>query len=1584
MARTKNQPRRKGRSTDILKRLARIAPVFTSGFSSTGFSTCFPVFEVPVPADAAPIEEDDGEYLDQLQSSWRSGINEMKTGHQICGERPVACVLVKHWEPGTRPWIGPQGVSQSKTEAAAFVNHFDFPVHRNLLTLAVVPLDKLQGRRFDLQMGTCSMPAIVVHLLRANILKLMYVPTRDAVQFILPVGRQKISNMQATQLSLLITWLHQMKHGPAGCTSSEKPADNTELVLEKVRRRPTDGDVQEYEPYLRAVRSNTELRVTLRPYQERAVAWMLSRELGPSIELIEDVVWEASQDFVRDCPLKSFDGCTVVSKARVNIFYGSVLDCDDIEDLSDENRGGLLCDEMGLGKTVELMQLVLCNKLPEVHCTQPLPVDDGEECLVCTQSVGRHRWTCMECNGVSHRSCIVDTVTAEKQGYICMNCAIHVSKLCDKDTKLRELPHARATLVVIPTTLLLQWKEELSRHVRDALNIEVFHGVRYGGYVSQRRLLQADVVLTTYDALRADIAAFKALRNPPSALRHPRRYRPTPIPLLSVRWHRLALDESQMLGGGSSQVAEMAAYLQATYRWCVTGTPISRSLSDAIPMLDMLHLRSAGHAMDWAAVCNRMGMFAVDRNLRRVLRKVMWRSCKADVEKEELKLPPQTVQFVRTEFGPIEKYNYGKLEEIVRESSSRARTSGNSSAHQISHDLLTMLRQACNHPQIGTSGRRLLSRAARQALSRTVKNNEDAAVNAAKRAERPLNLGEVLHALVSRARLEAEDSLRTLIATSNGLAAICWLQYSMLPALSTDVSGLITAVTLYRNSIAVAEENQKLTRWDKIQKMHVLHNLSEALSEVRTARKRFSDCSGRSSSLDALKALGSTVRDGNLNDEVEELKRNYVSEASAQLNSAMLMYNTYDNELGKTPLLDPDDNYNTESCESGNGIKDDEEVGVDDDVSGLLDNDAIDAAFTSKFNLSNCGWWNYALAIIMEKDKDTISSFIARTVQKILDSFPGKESNGRSLAPRLNKLRRFVVVIESEITKFHSARNELRKVLGSLPGAVPPTPMDVAISGQCRTCREYRNGKPCKHCSSEHLFKEVERYLYYVVEDDHPKTSSRSRNGDADRFHGSGVDASDIVKGMFNSKLKKCGATGQCIQGELEIAMKCLAPYIRSTNDDKLIKEMDAWFSNLETLKKEHMEARRLFEAQRSLLARMDEVNMALMRMSVLNEGETVGTLRKDEQMHRLPRESLPVLNVELTNEKAVAQSDFRNKRSSLVYLLSLKEDAVECSMSEKSSNTGRGENDGTCTICMTEYDELDSKAAVFVCGHIFCHECTLALIRKSNNRNHVKVLSILCPTCRVRCAVDEINFVGRKIISDPEVNEESDSGTEGTTKRKWYTNRSRRPNKMLRMSQPVSTFHENSVSVFGSHGTKFSAIIRTLRGIWQQHINAKVLIFSEWVEVLSLLGYALDTNNVAYVNGARASSSLEFANRVTNFKRSDTYNVLLLPLKKGGAGLNLVEATHVILVEPSLDLAQAEQAVGRVHRIGQQRPTYVHRMVVHGTIEDAVIEVGEETKESIAGSSSTKSDIVMDELMIMFESEQNIEGDTQSQAVEE
>lgn len=131
---------------------------------------------------------------------------------------------------------------------------------------------------------------------------------------------------------------------------------------------------------------------------------------------------------------------------------------------------------------------------------------------------------------------------------------------------------------------------------------------------------------------------------------------------------------------------------------------------------------------------------------------------------------------------------------------------------------------------------------------------------------------------------------------------------------------------------------------------------------------------------------------------------------------------------------------------------------------------------------------------------------------------------------------------------------------------------------------------------------------------------------------------------------------------------------------------------------------------------------------------------------------------------------------------------------------------------------------------------------------------------------------------------------------------------------------------------------------VLEQDKAAKILVFSQWIDVLTLLSRALTENNIEFLqlNGSRK----KFQQCLDEFKSSLTCNVLLLPVKSGGNGLNLIEATHVMIVEPTMNPAVEAQVLGRVHRIGQTRETYVHRFVIQDTVEEKVYTISK-TKSS-------------------------------------
>ena len=76
----------------------------------------------------------------------------------------------------------------------------------------------------------------------------------------------------------------------------------------------------------------------------------------------------------------------------------------------------------------------------------------------------------------------------------------------------------------------------------------------------------------------------------------------------------------------------------------------------------------------------------------------------------------------------------------------------------------------------------------------------------------------------------------------------------------------------------------------------------------------------------------------------------------------------------------------------------------------------------------------------------------------------------------------------------------------------------------------------------------------------------------------------------------------------------------------------------------------------------------------------------------------------------------------------------------------------------------------------------------------------------------------------------------------------------------------------------------------------------------------------------------------VGRFQAADGPPVLLLSLKAGGIGLNLTAADHVFLLDPWWNPAVEEQAADRAHRIGQDRPVMVYRLVARDTVEERIL----------------------------------------------
>lgn len=130
---------------------------------------------------------------------------------------------------------------------------------------------------------------------------------------------------------------------------------------------------------------------------------------------------------------------------------------------------------------------------------------------------------------------------------------------------------------------------------------------------------------------------------------------------------------------------------------------------------------------------------------------------------------------------------------------------------------------------------------------------------------------------------------------------------------------------------------------------------------------------------------------------------------------------------------------------------------------------------------------------------------------------------------------------------------------------------------------------------------------------------------------------------------------------------------------------------------------------------------------------------------------------------------------------------------------------------------------------------------------------------------------------------------------------------------------------------------------------NHKVLIFSQFVKHLRLIEERIKKKNLAY-HYLDGQTPLDQRQKMVNEFQQGKGEVFLISLKAGGAGLNLTAADYVIHMDPWWNPAVEDQASDRAHRIGQQRPVTVYRIIAKDTIEEKIIAL-HSTKKDLADS---------------------------------
>jgi len=195
--------------------------------------------------------------------------------------------------------------------------------------------------------------------------------------------------------------------------------------------------------------------------------------------------------------------------------------------------------------------------------------------------------------------------------------------------------------------------------------------------------------------------------------------------------------------------------------------------------------------------------------------------------------------------------------------------------------------------------------------------------------------------------------------------------------------------------------------------------------------------------------------------------------------------------------------------------------------------------------------------------------------------------------------------------------------------------------------------------------------------------------------------------------------------------------------------------------------------------------------------------------------------------------------------------------------------------------------------------------------------------------------------------------------------------------------------SVIELSSAKVNALLNDLQHTFQKHKGVKAVVFSQWTKMLDLIEDMLKKNKKTFLqifnqkisnknknnnnNNNKKKKEHKFFDKVaaseifvrldgslttkhrqqviTKFSEEKNVKIMLISLKAGGVGLNLTCASRVYLVDPWWNPAVEEQAIDRVHRIGQTKKVVVKKFVVKDTVEDKIQRLQEKKMKLAEGT---------------------------------
>lgn len=268
------------------------------------------------------------------------------------------------------------------------------------------------------------------------------------------------------------------------------------------------------------------------------------------------------------------------------------------------------------------------------------------------------------------------------------------------------------------------------------------------------------------------------------------------------------------------------------------------------------------------------------------------------------------------------------------------------------------------------------------------------------------------------------------------------------------------------------------------------------------------------------------------------------------------------------------------------------------------------------------------------------------------------------------------------------------------------------------------------------------------------------------------------------------------------------------------------------------------------------------------------------------------------------------------------------------------------CSICQEEA-LCPIRAG---CGHIFCQEeAEIFFVEKQK-----------CPSCKVKITLD---FTDSTFLAQSNLETEFDLGNNGHQQQLSES-----------VTQNIKNKRRNTLNLNEwRSSTKIETLLQILYKIKSNSTtsSSKSIIFSQFVNFLEMLSWRLERAGFRCVKIYGSMSQSQRKASIEEFQNNSTIKIFLISLKAGGLALNLTEANNVFLMDPWWNPAVEEQAMDRIHRIGQFRPINIYKIIIQDSIESKIVELQEKKKalfeSTIDNNSAALEKLEKEDLQFLF-----------------